>query len=216
MSTRILPLLTGGDCCYLLESDGGHTALIDTGRASTRERLMNALGTRRIGLVLLTHGHFDHVYNAAFLAKEYGAKIAIAEEDLARARDNRIRTIHSRGLIGYFIRKVSVATIGRARIEPFEPSFFLRDGMSLEEYGFDAKIIALPGHTEGSVGILCGDACVVGDALMSMGGVSAARIAQNFEQADRSVAMLKELDAKIYYPGHGRAISRNELCRIKV
>ncbi len=216
MSTRILPLLSGGDSCYLLESDDGHTALIDTGRAGTRKRLMDALGKRRIELVLLTHGHYDHVYNAAFLAKEYGAKIAIAEEDFALARDNRIHTIHSRGLIGYFIRKVSVAAINKAEIERFEPSFFLRDGMSLEEHGFDAHVIALPGHTEGSVGILCGNACVVGDALMSMGGISAARIAQNFEHADRSVALLKETAANIYYPGHGRAISHDELQRIKV
>ena len=209
--TKIIPLLQGGDNCYILEN-GGRAALVDTGRKRTRKRLLKALAPWNIELILLTHGHFDHIYNAAFLAREYNAKIALSEADLELARDNRIHEIHSRGLLGYFIRKVSVASINRIRTDAFEPSFFLRDGQALDAYGFDgASIIALPGHTEGSVGILCGGACIAGDSVMSMGGVSAARIAEDFEKADQSVKVLRETGAEVFYPGHGGPIPRKKL-----
>jgi glyoxylase-like metal-dependent hydrolase (beta-lactamase superfamily II) len=39
-------------------------------------------------------------------------------------------------------------------LQKFKPDIFLRDGQDLGEYGFGAKIIHLPGHTKGSIGIL--------------------------------------------------------------
>ena len=51
----------------------------------------------------------------------------------------------------------------------FAPDVFLKDGDSLGRYGISAKVIGLPGHTKGSIGIDCGEAgVIVGDALMNM------------------------------------------------
>ncbi len=46
---------------------------------------------------------------------------------------------------------------------------FLKDGDSLSDYGVNASIIALPGHTDGSIGIdVENKGLIVGDALMNM------------------------------------------------
>lgn len=35
--------------------------------------------------------------------------------------------------------------------QTFEPDLTLSDGQSLEEYGVDAKVLHVPGHTPGSI-----------------------------------------------------------------
>ena len=188
--------------------------LVDTGRESTRAGLLEALRPWNIELILLTHGHFDHAYNAAFLARKFGAKIALHKADEALVRDNRIRAIHSRGLLGYLIRKVSISNINKTHIESFEPDFYLQDGQGLEPFGVDARIIGLPGHTAGSIGVIAGGACIVGDTLMNMGGASRARIAEDFKAVGQSVELLKRTEAEFYYPGHGGPISRKRLLKL--
>ena len=41
--------------------------------------------------------------------------------------------------------------------EPFEPDVLLEDGQDLSSYGLDARVVLLPGHSRGSIGILTGD-----------------------------------------------------------
>ena len=78
------------------------------------------------------------------------------------------------------------------------------------------QVIALPGHTAGSVGFLCGgaQACIVGDTMMNLFGVSGARIAEDYGRADKSLLRLKSCEAKLFYPGHGAAISMEKLDRL--
>ena len=46
---------------------------------------------------------------------------------------------------------------GKFAFDRFKPDVYLTDGQNLEEYGFKAKVIHIPGHTKGSVGILTDD-----------------------------------------------------------
>ena len=39
----------------------------------------------------------------------------------------------------------------------FKPDVFLEDGDELTEYGFDARILSIPGHSKGSLGVLTSD-----------------------------------------------------------
>jgi len=66
-----LPLGMGKVNCYLIDSDDGYI-LIDTGRSNRRKELEIAIGRLgcRPGLLrplILTHGDFDHIGNAARL-----------------------------------------------------------------------------------------------------------------------------------------------------
>lgn len=211
--TKIVPLRFGGDNCYIIEN-GENAVLVDTGRPAMRDQLMRALVPWNIQCVLLTHGHFDHIGNAVYIAQKYGAKIAIAKEDEDLAKDNRTRTFGSRGLIGALIRKVSMATIQKMRFEGFTPDLYLYDGQKLDMFGIDAQVIGLPGHTAGSAGIMADDGCIVGDTIMNMGSVSRARIAEDFAGVDSCLDKLKGLGAEWYYPGHGKPVSARQLSRL--
>lgn len=48
-------------------------------------------------------------------------------------------------------------------LEVFEPTIFLKNGDDLRSYGVDARVVELPGHTKGSIGIAVEDNLFVGD-----------------------------------------------------
>ncbi len=88
-----------------------------------------------------------------------------------------------------------------------DTNVFLKDGDSLLEYGIDAKVIALPGHTEGSIGIQVGDNdLIVGDALMNMFTPSITLLYENREQMLLSVQKIEKLGKKKIYFGHGNPV----------
>src|ERR1700722_2768869 len=45
----------------LLIEAGGHRVMVDCGEGTQRQLLRSGAGFRRLGRLLLTHGHFDHV-----------------------------------------------------------------------------------------------------------------------------------------------------------
>ena len=79
------------------------------------------------------------------------------------------------------------------KFESFEPDCFLKDGDSMEKFGMEGKILGLPGHTPGSIGIIWGDGqLIAGDILANLSKPSQAVNAQDFKH---NVTMV--------YPGHG-------------
>ena len=92
----------------------------------------------------------------------------------------------------------------------------MQDGQELNDFGVDAQVIELAGHTAGSIGILTEKACIVGDLLMNVGFACSARIAEDFTETRRSIERLKCTTADIFYPGHGEPILRQRLMKLKV
>ena len=75
----------------------------------------------------------------------------------------------------------------------------MADGQSLKKYGFDAKIIHIPGHTKGSIGILTKDGNMfVGDTLgmTKKGKADKSRFIENMDETKKSIELLKTLKIK--------------------
>ncbi len=80
-----MPFHLGMVNVFLLSTASGWL-LIDTGSASARKMLLAEL--ERLGctagslkLVLLTHGDYDHIGNAAILRVRFGARLAMHRDD---------------------------------------------------------------------------------------------------------------------------------------
>ena len=95
------------------------------------------------------------------------------------------------------------------------PSVFLEDGDLLKAYGVDAEVIALPGHTQGSIGIDCKEDCViVGDALMNMFYPTVSMLYGNEKMMRQSAEKIKEMiDDLVKEMGHSPniPIQKNKL-----
>lgn len=189
--------------CYLLKGDAGHV-LVDTGSASKRGRLAKEL--QRYGcnagdlkLILLTHGDFDHTGNCAYLRREYNVKVAMHRVDAGMVEQGDMFLNRKTGnpLIKTLVNAIF-------RIEKFTPDIFADEELDLSTYGLDAKILALPGHSKGSIGLLTesGD-LFCGDLFENTKKPVVNSMQDDLTVAITSVEKLKGCNIVTVYPGHG-------------
>ncbi|TFH18771.1 MBL fold metallo-hydrolase [Candidatus Bathyarchaeota archaeon] len=200
--------------CYLLKTEFGYF-LIDTGITKTRDELEKALNEAgcKLGdlkLIILTHGHTDHVGNAVYLRDKYGAKIAMHCGDLRMVETGDMFVDMKggimMGLVGSLMKAFGLAS------EKFTPDIYLEDNQSLKEYGLDAIVIHNPGHSEGSISLLTDDGLLFcGDLFNNDKKPMKASIIQNAEMLDASVEQIKAIDTSTIYPGHGKPFTMDQL-----
>jgi len=202
--------------CYPIETDTGYI-LIDTGCSNKRtelEKELESAGCKpgNLKLVVLTHGDFDHTGNAAYLREKFGAKIAMHHDDSGMVE---------RGDMFWNRRKgnVLLGTIARilfrfGKKERFKPDLYIEDGYDLSECGLDAKVLHIPGHSKGSIGILTADGDLFcGDLLENKDKPVLSSIMDDLTVANESVKKLKNLRIKTVYPGHGKPFPMEEFMK---
>ena len=191
--------------------------LIDTGLAMHWEKLESELVSAgclpgKLKLVIITHGDFDHTGNCARLREKYNCKIAMHEDDSGMAENlvflkRKVRTLP--GKIFFLLRKLKRR---KFTFEKFKPDFFLTDGQKLNEYGLNATVIHIPGHTKGSIGILTDDGILfAGDTFTNRKKPDIATYIENSGELKNSLAQLKAMHVKTVYPGHGAPFQMEEI-----
>lgn len=131
--------------CYLVAAPGlSQCVIIDPGQDSAdgvRTLLANNQLTPRA--ILLTHGHFDHVADAAALADEFNIAVYIHPDDL------HLLTNPGAGLspesAAMVRRLIGGSLAAPARVEAYDP------GQDLHLAQLTFSVTAAPGHTAGSV-----------------------------------------------------------------
>jgi len=209
-----LPYGLGSVNCYLIETDAGFI-LIDTGCSNKRaelEKRLESAGCKPgdLKLIVLTHGDFDHTGNAAYLREKFGAKIAMHHEDSGMVERGDMFWNRRRGnvLLGTMTR--ILFRFGRK--ERFSPDLYVDEGYDLSEYGLGAKVLHLPGHSKGSIGILTADGDLFcGDLFENRDKPVLGSIMDDLAAAKASVEKLKALKIRTVYPGHGKPFSMEEL-----
>lgn len=85
-----------------------------------------------VGAIMLTHGHFDHIWGVEELVSLSGAKVYASEDEADFLKD---------------VKKNSSAACGRPC--SIVADFWLKDEETVNLCGIDIKMIKTPGHTEG-------------------------------------------------------------------
>jgi hydroxyacylglutathione hydrolase len=201
---------------YLIKTDSGFI-LIDTGVPMSRNMLEK--GLERAGckpgdlkLVIITHGDIDHIGNGAYIRNKYGVRIAMHRND-AKMAENGIALMERKRIGGSLIIQVMQFFMGGKNrmkkmmdaFEKFSPDIYLEDGRALNDFGLDAKVLFIPGHTPGSIAVLTSDGSLFsGDMILNRGKPLFAQLIDNDEKLAESVKKLKELKVNNVYPGHGK------------
>lgn len=189
--------------CYIV-ADGKTAVLVDTGREKFRQKVLDACQEFDMRLLVLTHGHVDHVQNAAFLAKALKIPIAMHKADVPLLDDNMLQPLSSKGILGKLVLSASIKSFREDKIPDFTPSLFLKDGDSLDGYGIPAKIVGLPGHTTGSIGLdVMEKHLIVGDALMNMFYPTASMLYNDKAAMLQSADKISQIGNRQIYFGHG-------------
>lgn len=211
-----LPFRLGSVDCYLLRTDRGHV-LIDTGPRAGRAALVKALteaGCKagNLSLILLTHGDFDHSGNAAHLKCTMRTPIAMHSADVGMVERGDMSWGRKKG--NPLMRGMVPIILGFTKADRFTPDQCVEDGFDLSGYGLDARVLSIPGHSSGSIGILsargdlfCGDLFTNGINPSLNDMTDAPPIAR------ASVERLRGMQIKTIYPGHGKPFTSEEVFR---
>lgn len=197
---NVLALTQGalGTSCYLVWSETSRQAvLVDcAGDASALLAEAEARGLA-ICLVLLTHGHIDHIDAVGDLLRGASTRVAIHALDAALLGDPMLS---GAALFGFSQQAIT-------------PDLLLHEGESLSPDGTDLslRVLHTPGHTPGSVCLLGDDALFSGDTLFA-GGIGRTDLPGGDEVRMReSLSRLVDLPGDlVVYPGHGPATTLAE------
>ncbi len=201
---KIQRIKCGNGNCYIIE-ENENAILVDTARPKYRDKVLSACCKANIRLIILTHTHMDHCQNAAFISKELNVPIAICRADEELIKNNMLQTLYAKTLAGKLVLFFSEKSFYHDKIPAFTPKIYLQDGDTLVNFGINAKIIGLPGHTNGSIGIDFGkEGIFVGDALMNMFYPTVSMLYHNYEQMIESARKISKLGETIVYFGHGK------------
>lgn len=197
--------------CYLIRTEIGYI-LIDTGIKNRRKQLEAALidaGCQPgdLKLIIITHGHIDHVGNASYLRDKYGAKIAMHSGDVNMVTGGGMFADAPKSLmikiVGYLMNLT-----GMGDFETFTPNIMLEDNQSLQEYRLDATVLHTPGHSKGSISILTASGDLFSGDIFNGSVEGVTTLVDDQSALDSSVEHLKTLNAESFYPGHGKPFQR--------
>ena len=138
--------------CYLLEAPGG-PILFDA-----PEGVCDWLQTRQTGLklLILTHGHIDHVQDVARIKAAFHCPIGCHADTAPMISDRE------------FFRKFGFGF----EIEPTKPDFLIEETPERDFLGLKMQVLDVPGHCPGSLCFFdrASDLIIGGDVLFA-GGV---------------------------------------------
>ncbi len=177
--------------CYFVYREGCNKALVFD-PADKGDYIYNGLKEKGFSVeaILLTHGHFDHIWGVEALKELSGAKIYAYEEEKEVCENPSVNVSKRTG------RPCSVIA-----------DTYLKDGEEVTLEGITFKLLATPGHTKGSCCyyfeddkiLISGDTLFqesVGRTDLPTGSMSA------LVRSVREKLMPLPEDVKVY-PGHG-------------
>jgi glyoxylase-like metal-dependent hydrolase (beta-lactamase superfamily II) len=144
---------TGGDYatnCFLVEAPGGRI-LFDAPEGADEH-----FSGEKIDMLVLSHGHWDHVTDAAAIKRRHGCPVVCHADTVPMVAEHDFFERHGFPL----------------RIEPVQPDRILSEGKGQDLFGLRFDVLDVPGHCPGS---LCfyhpEESVLIGGDVLFQGGI---------------------------------------------
>ena len=191
--------------CYFVYRTG-HPEAIVIDPADNGEKIADALERNgfQVAAVLLTHGHFDHIWGCEALLKAVNGKYG---EEASQSNPGRVKLYA--GEAERELLQSPRMNVSQSMHRPctVEADVYVKDGEELDIAGIRCKVLATPGHTAGGTCYYFEEAgfVVCGDTLFAE---SVGRT--DFPTGSMST-LLRSIKKKLFtlpeetvaYPGHG-------------
>jgi len=179
-----------GENCYLA-GDPSCLLMIDPGDEA--EKILSYITQKNytIGYIVLTHCHFDHTGAVAEVLKKTGAKLVLGAGEAENYKDKNVT-------LGGFFSSAPVYCV---------PDILLHENEEVVSGRYRFKVLETPGHTSGSICLVCEDVLFSGDTLFC------GSIGRTDFPTGSLPALIASVRDKLFtlpdetrvYPGHGGA-----------
>ena len=163
---------------FVLITDAGHAVVIDPAAEVQEYDKIFKDNNAKLTHIFCTHGHYDHVGSAGVLSREWGAKVWCEPADCMGAQLFPLKSADS----GY------------------------EEGETIQVDELTFTVWHTPGHTEGSVVLLCGEYLFVGDTVFQ-GSIGRTDLdggsSRKMDESLRKFAALPIPKETQLLPGHG-------------
>lgn len=219
---KVTPISLGTTSCFLLSGELGGLVLVDGGNPGDGLKVKQAIEevgyrTSDLTLVVVTHGHSDHVGGLAELEPYHSAKTVVGREDVKALTEGEGAPVVPAGPIGRLLKRI----LPERDFAPLseEPARMDEESLSLRAFGIDGEIIHLPGHTNGSLGVVSKKGpAVVGDLIMGryviFGRPRLPVFAEAPDAVEESIRKVLEREPRVIYTSHGGPYKPESLERL--
>jgi hydroxyacylglutathione hydrolase len=223
MNMRIYPIPLGVGQAYIIQGEG--VVMIDAGAPQKAKAFIKGLKKtplkpEDIKLLILTHGHWDHIGSAKDLKEITGAKIAMHRREEDWLEKSLKPLPPGVTLWGKIFAKIMAMFLPFIHISATKVDIILGDeAFSLAEFGIAGKVVSTPGHSPGSVSIVLdtGDA-FVGDLAMNAFPLRLSPglpiFADDLQKVKESWKLILDYGVKMIYPAHGKPFSAERMRNI--
>lgn len=177
--------------CYIIGcANTGEGMVIDPGgNADAIKKAIQDSGLN-IKVIVLTHGHSDHIAALYDIQESTGAELAIHSDD-------------ADFLEGYGPYS---SQFGISYPTPHPPDRLLREGDVINIGDLELTVMHTPGHTPGGICLLSGDKVFTGDTIFRRGIGTTIMPGTSRPQLIESIRtrIMTLPDSTTIYPGHGR------------
>ena len=191
MPLRVDQLSLGpmGTNCYVVraEATSGDAVVVDPSGDATELRLTLARLGASCKAILVTHGHWDHLFGVADLAEGTGALVHMAEGERMLLEDPA----------GF--------TPPGVTLRPYTPEVLLAGGETVELAGIAFEVLAVPGHSPAHLAYHA-DGCLFSGDVLFAGSVGRTDFpGSDWDTLVASIRMLVDTlpPETVVYPGHG-------------
>ena len=176
--------------CYIIHN-GTKAFVVDP--SISERKILDKLSSLSLTLegILLTHGHFDHIWRVQELRKATAAPLYIHMLDAEMLTDSH---------------KNAYATFTGQSFAVGEADVVLKDGDTISLGDECITVIHTPGHTKGSVCYDTGDCLITGDTIFADGFGRYDLYGGSLQELKASIKRLTEMaqsQSRWIYPGHG-------------
>lgn len=183
--------VTGFESNCFIVHNGTDAFVIDP--STSEQKILWALEKNGLSLggILLTHGHFDHIWRAQELREATGAPLYVHELDAEMLTDSK---------------KNAFATFTGGNFVIEEADVLLQEGDEIPLGDEKIKVMHTPGHTKGSVCFDMGDSLITGDTIFAEGFGRYDLYGGDISALKQSLKRLTEMaktENRWIYCGHG-------------